>query len=187
MPETSESRLIFSIYKWRVRSGLLFALAALVFAQPNLCSLLAAFGLAIIGLALRTWASANLKKEKELTISGPYRYTRNPLYLGNLILGIAIAIAAQSWLVLIFFLAYFAIFYPVIIYVEKERMAQIFPERYQEFSAKVPLFFPALRARMASVNNGFSWDLYIKNKEYRALIGTILYWIALAAKSFFFA
>jgi protein-S-isoprenylcysteine O-methyltransferase Ste14 len=186
MSESSESRLTSIIYKWRVRSGLLFALVTLVFAQPSLCSLLTAFGLAIIGLALRTWASGNLKKEKELTISGPYRFTRNPLYMGNLILGIAIVIAAQSWLVLFFFLAYFAIFYPVIIHVEKERMAQIFPEQYQEYSAKVPLFFPALRARIASANDRFSWDLYKKNKEYRALIGTILYWTALAAKSIFF-
>ena len=103
----SDSRVSRIIYKWRVRSGLIFALVALGFAKPNLCFLLIAIGLAIIGLALRTWACGNLKKEKELTTSGPYKYTRNPLYLGNLILGIAILIAARSWWVLAFFLAYF--------------------------------------------------------------------------------
>ncbi len=182
----SDSRVTRIIYKWRVRSGLLFALVTLVFAKPSLFSLLAAFGLALIGLAWRTWASGNLKKEKELTTSGPYNYTRNPLYLGNLILGIAILIAAQSWWVLFFFLAYFMIFYPVLVKVEKERMAELFPESYREYSAKVPLFFPSLRARFASEKRRFSWDLYTKNKEYRALIGTILYWIALALKAAFF-
>ena len=181
-----DSRVKRIIYAWRVRSGLIFALAALVFAKPSLYSLLIAFGLAILGLALRTWACGNLKKEKELTTSGPYRYTRNPLYLGNLILGIAIVIAAQSWLVLVFFLVYFMIFYPVLVHVEKERMAGLFPERYQEYSTEVPLFLPSLRARIASVNSRFDWDLYKKNKEYRALLGTVLYWCALSVKAAFF-
>jgi len=182
----SDSRVSRIIYKWRVRSGLIFALVALVFAKPNLCSLLTAFGLAIIGLALRTWACGNLKKEKELTTSGPYKYMRNPLYLGNLILGIAMLIASQSWWVLAFFLAYFLIFYPVLVNVEKERMSELFPEHYREYSAKVPLFFPSLRARITSEKSQFSWDLYKKNKEYRALIGAILYWTALALKAVIF-
>jgi protein-S-isoprenylcysteine O-methyltransferase Ste14 len=174
------------IYAWRVRSGLLFALVGLVFAKPSAYSLLVAFGVAIAGLAIRTWACGNLKKEKKLTTSGPYRYTRNPLYLGNLILGIAIVIAAQSWWVLALLLAYFMIFYPLIVHVERERMAELFPEHYPEYSAKVPLFFPLLRARMDSGNSGFTWDLYKKNREYRALVGTIIYWTALAVKASFF-
>jgi protein-S-isoprenylcysteine O-methyltransferase Ste14 len=182
----SESQVTRIIYKWRVRSGLLFALVALIFAKPNLYSLLAAFGLAIIGLALRTWACGNLKKEKELATSGPYRYMRNPLYLGNLILGMAIVIAARSWLVLAFFLAYFLIFYPVLVKIERERMAELFPERYREYSAKVPLFFPSLRARIVSEKGRFNRELYNKNKEYRALIGTILYWTALTLKALLF-
>ncbi|MFC2165838.1 methyltransferase family protein [Acidobacteriota bacterium] len=182
----SESQIIHIIYKWRVRSGLLFALIALVFARPSLYSLLIAFGLAIIGLAWRTWACGNLKKEKELTTSGPYKYTRNPLYLGNLILGIAMTIAAHSWIVLAFFIAYFLIFYPVLVNVEKKRMAELFPKQYREYSAKVPLFFPSLRAKIVSEKSQFSWLLYKKNKEYRALIGAILYWTALALKTIFF-
>lgn len=182
----SESQVARIIYEWRVRSGLLFALIALIFAKPDLCSLLAAFGVAVIGIGVRTWACGNLKKEKELTTSGPYRYMRNPLYLGNLILGMAIVIAAQSWWVLAFFITYFLIFYPVLVRIERERMADLFPERYREYSAKVPLFFPSLRSKIVSEKGRFSWELYNKNKEYRALIGTILYWTALTLKAVLF-
>jgi len=181
-----DSRILRIVYKWRVRSGLLFALVALVFAKPSLHSLLIAFGLATIGLALRTWACGNLNKDRELTMSGPYRFTRNPLYLGNLILGVAMVIAAKSWWVLAFFVAYFLVFYPVLIHVEKEKMAKLFPEQYRGYSANVPLFIPALRAKIATQKSAFSWDLYKKNREYRALFGTILYWTVLALKAVFF-
>lgn len=74
----------------------------------------------------------------------------------------------------------------MLVNVEKERMAELFPEHYREYSAKVPLFIPSLRARTTSEKSKFSWDLYKKNKEYRALIGAILYWTALALKAVIF-
>jgi protein-S-isoprenylcysteine O-methyltransferase Ste14 len=181
-----DSRLTDIIYKWRVRSGLLFALVALVFARPGFYSLLASFGMALLGLSLRTWACGHLEKERELTKSGPYQYTRNPLYLGNLILGFAIVVASLSWWVLVFFFVYFLLFYPVLVRVEKERMSELYPESYREYSAKVPLFFPSLRTGTVPGNTRFHWDRYQKNKEYRALIGTLLYWTALAAKAVIF-
>jgi hypothetical protein len=120
-----------------------------------------------------------------LATSGPYQYTRNPLYMGNLILGVAIVMAAQSWWVLAFFLVYFLTFYPVLIKVENNRMAELFPESYPEYSAKVPLFFFPLRSGFNSEKRRFSWNLYKRNKEYRALISVILYWVALALKGVF--
>jgi len=179
-------RLTDIICRWRVRSGLVFALVTLILAKPNLVSLLISFGLASAGLALRTWACGHLTKERELTTSGPYQYTRNPLYLGNLILGAAIVVAALSWWVLAFFCVYFLIFYPTPIKFEKERMAELFPESYREYSAKVPLLFPSLRPDKTYENRRFQGYLYTKNKEYRALAGVLVYWAALALKAIFF-
>ena len=90
----SDSKIITTIYKWRVRFGLLALILTVLFARPNLISLLTGLTVTILGLILRLWACGHLKKEKELTTSGPYRHTRNPLYLGNVIIGIGVVIGA---------------------------------------------------------------------------------------------
>ena len=101
------------IYRWRIRAGFIGLVLALVLSQANLVSLLVGIGLCIIGLIIRTWASGHLLKEKKLIVSGPYQHTRNPLYFANLIIGISVVIGSYSWVVLIIFVVYFFLFYPV--------------------------------------------------------------------------
>ena len=174
------------MYRWRVRCGLIAALTALILSRPNFLSASAGFLITLAGMSLRTWACRNLKKEEELTISGPYRYTRNPLYLGNLFIGIGIVAASRSWWVLALFLVYFLLFYPVAINKEKRRMTELFPESYGAYRQKVPLFFPTLRPKLSSKKTSSGCMLYKKNREYRALIGTAFYWIALLIKGLVF-
>ena len=81
------------------------------------------------GLLLRAWASGHLRKEKELTISGPYQYTRNPLYLGSLVIGAAIVIGCRSWWIFVIFILYFLLFYPVAVLFEQEKMIALFTFR----------------------------------------------------------
>ncbi len=166
----------------RVRIGSLAAVGVVLLATPTWISLLAGVLISALGLALRAWASGHLRKEKKLAVSGPYRYSRNPLYLGNFILGIAIAVGANSWWVVGLFLLYFAIFYPLLIVQEKKRMGKLFPGEYEAYRKKVPLFFPAPLKRNDTAGEKFSWVLYKQNKEYRALIATATLWLVLAAK-----
>ncbi|MFP4082586.1 MAG: methyltransferase family protein [Candidatus Aminicenantes bacterium] len=175
-----------TIYRWRVRAGLMGTVLAIILAQPTLPSFLAGLGISSSGLLLRAWASGYLKKEKELTVSGPYRFTRNPLYLGNLIIGIGMAAASCSWWVGGIFTAYFLLFYPLILKKEKEKMKSLFPKEYETYKNKVPFFFPHLRPPLPSKKNKFSWRIYQKNKEYRALVGTIIFWLFMAAKVLLF-
>lgn len=170
-----------ALNRLRVRAGLLLSLAVVLLARPNWPSLLSGAAVSSLGLLIRTWASGHLRKEKELTVSGPYRYSRHPLYLGNLMIGLGIVIGARSWWVLGMFIAYFGIFYPPIIRREGNRMRQLFPEKYEDYGQKVPLFFPSLKKGRSSPDR-FSWPLYRRNKEYRALYGTVLFWLAVAAK-----
>jgi protein-S-isoprenylcysteine O-methyltransferase Ste14 len=159
------------------------ALAVLVLARPDWASILYGVAVSVVGLGIRAWASGHLKKEKALAVSGPYRYSRNPLYLGNFVLGLSIVAGAHSWWVLGLFVVYFATFYPLIIQRERERMRQLFPKEYEEYGKKVPLFFPSLRRRLQATPARFSWTLYGQNKEYRALIGTAIFWLILAVKA----
>lgn len=175
----SESKFFSCLYGWRVRVGLLALILTLLFSRPVLISFL--IGLIIIsaGLLLRLWACGHLNKEKELTTSGPYRYTRNPLYLGNVIIGIGVVAASYSWWSIIFFALYFLLFYPIIILVEKGRMQKLFPAQYGQYNQSVPLFFPSFRPSWPKSPRRFSWELYKRNKEIRALLGALLYWAIL--------
>ena len=180
-----ESRLLKLIYRWRVRTALFAFLVSLVLAKPTFTSILLGTGISLLGLAIRAWASGHLKKEKELAVSGPYRYTRNPLYLGNLILGISLSVGSHSWWVFGIFAVYFLMFYPAIIHTEHERLKRIFPGRYDEYRRFVPLFFPFRRPRRQDNPLPFSWKLFRKNKEHRAWLGAAMFWLVLAGKILF--
>jgi len=181
-----KKKIIALIYRWRVRVGSLGLLLALILAKPSWLSLGVGLSVCGLGLGLRTWACGHLEKDKALTISGPYRFTRNPLYLGNLIIGLSVVIGARSVIVLFYFLFYFLLFYPVIISVEKQKMQQIFPHEYPEFENQVPLFFPSLKPSLPRNNRRFQWSLYQKNKEIRALWAALIFWSLLTIKMFIF-
>jgi protein-S-isoprenylcysteine O-methyltransferase Ste14 len=171
-----------AVYGWRVKAGFISIVAAVILANPHLSSLLAGLGICLIGLIIRVWASGHLSKEKELAVSGPYRFTRNPLYLANLVIGMSVVVASYSWWVMAIFGAYFLLFYPIAIKKEKKKMKDLFPAEYDEYRKKAPLFFPSLRPLPSLKKNKFSWKLFRKNKEWRALSGAALFWLALTLK-----
>lgn len=166
----------------RVRTGSFLAVAVLILARPSWTSVLWGMLVGLVGLAIRAWASGHLRKEKSLAVSGPYRYSRNPLYLGNFLLGAGIVITGRSWWVLALFALYFGAFYPLIIIRERERMRQLFPREYEEYGRRVPLVFPSLTRRNRATPVKFSWPLYVQNREFRALGGAAVFWLVLIAK-----
>jgi protein-S-isoprenylcysteine O-methyltransferase Ste14 len=170
------------VYRWRVRAASIGLILAIIFARPDLTSFLTGLGICFLGLLIRTWSTGHLRKEKKLAISGPYKYTRNPLYLGNFVIGISVAFASRSWWVFAYFAAYFLLFYPLAIKREMKRMKEFFPGEYDEYKRKTPLFFPSWRSFSLSGKNKFSWKLFQKNKEWRAIIGAFLFWVILALK-----
>jgi len=171
-----------AIYRWRVRFSLFVLLAVIALARPALTPVLIGLVICAIGLLVRAWAAGHIKKEKELAVSGPYQYTRNPLYLGNFILGLSIAIGTNSWWCLGLTAGYFLVFYPPIIREERERMKRLFPKEYEEYKRNVPLFLPTRKPLNSSNGARFSWTLYRKNREFRALLGSVIVWLVLIAK-----
>jgi len=179
MPDQSFTE---KITRWRVRAALLGIALVIILARPSWLFILIGEGVCAVGLLIRAWACGYIQKEKKLTTSGPYRYSRNPLYVGNLVLGISIAVGARSWWVLALFGIYFLAFYPVVIARERRKMESLFPEEYKDYARKVPAFFPRLTPAASVDETRFSWERYRKNREYRALIGCISFWLILAAK-----
>jgi protein-S-isoprenylcysteine O-methyltransferase Ste14 len=166
----------------RIRVPLGFAFTALYLwlAMPTAISIQIGLALIIPGLAIRALASGHVQKNERLTTSGPYAYTRNPLYLGSLILAVGFAISARNWwigagLVLMFL----AIYLPVI-RGEEEFLREHFPE-FAEYARQVPRLLPRL-SYFGEVRGRFSWDLYWKHREYNATLGSAALMAALTAK-----
>jgi protein-S-isoprenylcysteine O-methyltransferase Ste14 len=162
--------------RWRVRLGYPLAVVVLWLARPTLQSILAGAVVGAIGLWVRAGAAGHLHKQEVLTVTGPYAFTRNPLYLGSFILMIGAAIAAHSWWSALMLSAYFALFYSFVMRREERELYQHHGEAFQEYARSVPLFFPRLTpAKVASGGAGaFSFAQYQKNREYRAAIGFLL-------------
>jgi protein-S-isoprenylcysteine O-methyltransferase Ste14 len=169
-------KVIHVLNRWRVRAGLPSVLLTIILAKPNFTSLLSGLGFYLLGMILRAWSSGHLKKQVELTTSGPYRYTRNPLYLGNILMGLGVLAAARSWWVLAVIALYFLVFYPAIIVRERGKMQELFPEQYQDYAAQVPLLFPTGKSYSQAPPRVFSWAFYKKNKEIRAVYASFIFW-----------
>ncbi|HZR58489.1 MAG TPA: isoprenylcysteine carboxylmethyltransferase family protein [Terriglobales bacterium] len=166
----------------RIRVPLSFACAVVYFwlAHPSSKSIIAGTLIVIPGLVVRALASGHVKKNEELATCGPYAYTRNPLYLGSLILAFGFVLAARSWWIAAVLLTmFFAIYLPVI-RGEEAFLRQRFPD-YEAYESKVPRLLPKLRG--LSCNDAkFSLDLYRKHREYNALIGAVAMIALLAGK-----
>jgi protein-S-isoprenylcysteine O-methyltransferase Ste14 len=164
----------------RVPLGFVFAILYLWLAKPTAGSMLIGTTLIIPGLAIRALASGHLQKNERLATGGPYAYTRNPLYLGSLILAIGFALAARSWwigggIVLLFFVIYLPV-----IRSEETFLRERFPE-FDEYAREVPSLFPRL-TRFGKRSGEFSWDLYWKHREYNATVGAAAIMAVLLAK-----
>jgi protein-S-isoprenylcysteine O-methyltransferase Ste14 len=150
--------------------GFALAITYLVFSRPARSSLIAGGAIALIGLTVRGWAAGCLEKGRRLTVSGPYAYTRNPLYLGSLLIGAGFAWAGRSWLLGLAFVALFVFVYWPVIRSEESFLRQQFGEAYDRYASQVPLLFPLHRRRGGS-HEGFLWSQYKKNREYEAALG----------------
>jgi protein-S-isoprenylcysteine O-methyltransferase Ste14 len=149
-------------------------------AKPTATSILAGLALAIPGLALRAVASGYLHKNEQLAMAGPYAHTRNPLYLGSIILASGFALAARSWLIAGAAAVFFIAIYLPVIRAEEAFLRTRFPP-FEEYARRVPSLFP--RWRRASNHRGrFSWDLYCKHREYNSILGSAVLAILLVAK-----
>jgi protein-S-isoprenylcysteine O-methyltransferase Ste14 len=172
--------------RWRVPLGFVCAIVFLYFARPTVWTLIAGAAVALPGLLVRAWASGHLRKNETLATTGPYAYTRNPLYLGSFLMGLGFTIAAgQVLLVIIFVVMLLGIYLPVM-RVESATLAMLFGKKYERYAKEVPLLFPRFSPYRRAVGAHFDRNLYLRYREYRAAIGVVIVWTLLAAKMLYF-
>jgi protein-S-isoprenylcysteine O-methyltransferase Ste14 len=158
------------VMRLRVSSGFLIVLVFAWFSQPSVMSLALGLPVALMGLAIRAWAAGCLAKNRQLATGGPYAYTRNPLYLGTLIVAAGLSIAARSWGLGALFAVIFVFVYLPVIQNESEHLHVLFPD-YGVYASAVPLLLPRLTPWVSATSNAFSKALYLKNQEYNAAAG----------------
>jgi len=148
-------------------------IAAFWFARPQINWLICGVGIALVGLLLRGYAAGHLRKHKQLATSGPYAFTRNPLYLGSMLLAAGFSVASHSWISSALLAVYLAVFYPVVIRREQTELESLYGAAFLEYASRVPAFWPRL-SPASSGGEHFSWALYLKNREYEAAIGLVV-------------
>jgi protein-S-isoprenylcysteine O-methyltransferase Ste14 len=154
--------------KVRLRVGFLFAVAYLVVAQPTIGSLLLGLPVAFLGLLVRAWAAGHIVKNEQLTTTGPYAHTRNPLYFGSFLLASGYALAAH-WSLLLVVTALFAFIYGPTIEQERAEIRRRFPDAYARYEAHVPAFIPRLTPWDGqTAAESFSFSLYMRQREWQA-------------------
>jgi Phospholipid methyltransferase len=178
----------------RVPTGFLFAAFYLWRARPSVASLAWSVLLVVPGLLLRGYASGYVKKNAELTMTGPYAYTRNPLYLGSALMAFGFAAASRSLWIAVLLALLFAIIYVPTIYSEEQFLRATFPA-FASYSQRVPRLLPRLMqfrnhytdcetalapARMPG-EGSFSGALYHQHREYNSLLGACAVYAVLAA------
>ena len=175
----SRAAAIFA--RWRVRLGYLLAIFVLWFARPTPSSVLLGAAIGLIGLWIRAYAAGYLHKQEVLTVTGPYAYTRNPLYFGSAFLALGAGVATRSWISAAILVVYFAVVYSVVMRREEGELLGHHGEAFRAYAAAVPLFFPRpVAAKLPGASAGaFSFFQYKKNHEYQAALGYLLLLIAL--------
>jgi protein-S-isoprenylcysteine O-methyltransferase Ste14 len=151
----------------------------LVLARPTVRSLAIALPLVVAGEAIRLWASAHLEKTRALATGGPYAHTRNPLYVGSVLLALGVAVAAASPWVVVAVVAYFLAFYPGVVREEAAFLRDKFRAEYEAWAAEVPLFRPRLTPGGPRTSR-FDWGRVRVNREWRTaaalpLVALLLY------------
>jgi protein-S-isoprenylcysteine O-methyltransferase Ste14 len=154
----------------RVALGFVAGAMAIVLARPTWSTWRVGLAIAIVGAAVRVWAAGHLEKSREVTRSGPYRWTSHPLYLGSSLVALGVVVAARSVVVAAFVFVYMAVTIGSAIAVEERFLRGKFGAMYDEYK------------RGATVTRAFSLDRVVRNREYRALAGLAVGFGVLALK-----
>jgi protein-S-isoprenylcysteine O-methyltransferase Ste14 len=175
--------------RWRVRTGYPVALIYLYLATPAPRAILIGSVIAAVGLLIRGASAGHLRKDQVLALTGPYAFTRNPLYFGSAFLAAGFLLAGHSWAGGAVVAVYFIVFYSAVMRNEEEDLRARFGALFDRYAQSVPLFFPRVvnpgalaELRDPQQAHGFSWAQFRRNREYNAIAGAIVGMAVVAAR-----
>ncbi|PYU25650.1 MAG: isoprenylcysteine carboxylmethyltransferase family protein [Acidobacteria bacterium] len=167
--------------RWRAPLGYPTAALCLWLARPTFRSILIGSVLTALGLLIRAAAAGHLRKREALAHTGPYARTRNPLYFGSALIAGGFALAGRSWLAGALVALYFGVFYAQVMRREESELREQYGKAFDDYAARVPLFWPRLRVKTSANGTQFSFTQYMRNREYCAAIGAAITIVVLSA------
>lgn len=178
-------RSIAEILRLTLLYAALVVLAAL--SRPSAISVGVGAIFVLLGEAIRIWAAGHLFKTRELITSGPYRYSRNPLYLGRLLLLTGLCVMAwfsplvNGSLLVVGWALFFAYYMRRKERIEPERLERLHGEAYREYRKAIPALFPTLSPWP---DTGERWrrERFLQNREHLTAIGMLLVVVVFAGK-----
>ena len=159
--------------RWRVSLGFLLAALALWLATPTPQSVVIGAVIAWCGEAIRVWAAGHLEKSTEVTRSGPYRFTRHPLYLGSTLIGIGLAVAAHHFVLGLLIVMYLASTLSAAMRSEEAHLREKFGDAYDAYAEQ----------RADPMARAFSVARALRNREHHAIAGLLAGFVALAIRA----
>ena len=167
--------LLALLARRRVPLGFLAAVTAIGLSHPTWFSWATGFAIAALGEGLRIWASGHIEKDREVTMSGPYRWTRHPLYLGSGVMALGAVVASQSVIVAVLVTLYMVATVGAAVVTEETHLRRAFGTIYDEYARAAPPAAP----------RSFSVERALRNREYRAAAGLVVGFLVLALKAAF--
>jgi len=160
------------------------ALLLVLFARPNQLGIVIGIGLIALGEVFRIWAAGHLQKNEFLTVTGPYAYVKNPLYIGTILITAGFCILADN--IYLLAAATFAFCFHYIPYkkrVEGDRLKKIFGSRYEDYDEKVPEYLP----RWTPYSEGkvpWRFKLFVENSEGGILLLNVMGILAILSRPY---
>lgn len=165
-----------SVSRWlarrRVALGFVTAVVVILAAQPTWSSLAWGAAVGAIGEAIRVWAAGHLEKNREVTSSGPYRFTRHPLYLGSSLMALGVVVATRSLIAAAAVILYMVVTIGAAIRTEEADLRARFGDAYDAYA----------QSRAPRASRRFSVERVLRNREYRAVGGFLLFLLLLGAR-----
>ena len=135
----------------------------------------------LFGEWLRLWAAGHLRKNKQLTTTGPYSYVKNPLYIGTLLITVGYsAMAMNYWIMIAGFIWFFIYYAPYKKKQENEKLIGSFGAAWTEFDNAVPDYLPRLTPYAGRGTNRWSWEVVKENSEHETAVAVLIGFAVLA-------
>jgi protein-S-isoprenylcysteine O-methyltransferase Ste14 len=166
------SRIVRLLARRRVPLGFASAAAALLLARPTWATWGAGLAIAALGEAFRIWAAGHLEKSREVTRSGPYRFTGHPLYVGSTIIALGVVVASNRAAVAAVAAAYMGATIAAAVRTEEAFLRRAFGDEYDDYRD----------SRAEPMPRRFSWARAMRNREYRAAMGVGIGFALLAVR-----
>jgi protein-S-isoprenylcysteine O-methyltransferase Ste14 len=156
----------------RVALGFVAGATTLILTSPTWSSWRAGLAISLVGEAIRVWAAGHLEKGREVTRSGPYRWTSHPLYLGSSVIALGVVVASRSWVVAVLVASYMTATISAAIQTEEAFLRKAFGSAYDDYK----------QLGAGATKRRFSAARALRNREYRALLGLGVGFMFLALK-----